>query len=972
MRLACPMTRPHPVRAALALALLPLTAARAEEAPPARLWPFGIGDQHGYIDKSGHVVVPAQYDEAHEFSEGLAAVRRGDTWAYVDVTGHEVIKVEPKGRPGAFSEGLAPLEVAWLKVGFIDRNGRLAIPATFGQVQAFSEGLAAVYLHERNKKWGYIDRTGKMVIDVQFDWAVPFSGGLAFVQHGGSGDPFALGDYVPASNRWIDKQGSFMSKSAGTPVSGFAEGLAVASRGKLGYVDRAGAWAIEPKYDDARPFSDGLAAVGIRNASSVQWGFIDKNGKEVVPPRFELVGNFSDGLAMVWNRATFSFIDRAGRVVMENPFEGRGGAGGSFRDGLALIQYGGKGASLFKPFYMDRQGRYVCSYGFESQASPPPPRDWTLRVRALAPDGKPLAGAALWETEIVHGQTNVSTVPIPWAEIGAWHAGVAPATWFWWTKPTGLSTGPDGRISVGPRSGPLEYGGSLVHPDFVTGQMWIDPKKHVPDAAGVIDLGDLTLAKGHIVRGRVIDGEGRPVAGAFVAAQPYMEGERPLHEVRAIYRAWPGAIRVARADADGRYVLKGLQNDRHLVAAWGGAHAPSVQRVEFGLPADVAGVPIGPGGWTEQEIDFQLEGGQTLTVAARTGSGQGKPLVGALVFVNGRDADTLGFTGWGGFTTFVGKTGPDGQCQVSGLPKGDSFRVCVEDTQGNRWCSDRVRPGATETIWACSGSVRLGIVGNAGRPVPVFHYTRQFPEAERSDRHVGAGTFPAFGPGDGQWGRDGRLDVPGLACGAWLVTIYAPGYQVCKTPLSVSADGVDKTLSLEPATGVLSGRAIDALTRQPVGGVRMRANEDWDWRRHPEVDMETATSSDGAFRFASLRGPGSVVHLRIEADGYEPQQMEWTEDKLAHDLGDFTLTPVGALHGTLTRGGKPAARCRVELWVPEGRIRYCGTVDSDDQGRWKREGLPIGKYLLATAGARKEVEVTRGSVTDVGALEIGD
>jgi hypothetical protein len=50
--------------------------------------------------------------------------------------------------------------------------------------------------------------------------------------------------------------------------------------GKWGFIDKTGVFLIEPKYDYAGKFSEGLAGVEIRG----KWGYIDKTGKYVWKP----------------------------------------------------------------------------------------------------------------------------------------------------------------------------------------------------------------------------------------------------------------------------------------------------------------------------------------------------------------------------------------------------------------------------------------------------------------------------------------------------------------------------------------------------------------------------------------------------------------------------------------------------------------------------------------------------------------
>jgi hypothetical protein len=49
---------------------------------------------------------------------------------------------------------------------------------------------------------------------------------------------------------------------------------------RWGYIDKTGKLAINPQFDDARPFSLGLAPV----ESGGAWGYIDRSGKLVWKP----------------------------------------------------------------------------------------------------------------------------------------------------------------------------------------------------------------------------------------------------------------------------------------------------------------------------------------------------------------------------------------------------------------------------------------------------------------------------------------------------------------------------------------------------------------------------------------------------------------------------------------------------------------------------------------------------------------
>jgi len=65
--------------------------------------------------------------------------------------------------------------------------------------------------------------------------------------------------------------------------------------GTWGYIDASGEVVIEARYDDVRPFQEGLAAV-VENGL---WGFIGKNGNWKISPQFIKAHGFEQGQARV-------------------------------------------------------------------------------------------------------------------------------------------------------------------------------------------------------------------------------------------------------------------------------------------------------------------------------------------------------------------------------------------------------------------------------------------------------------------------------------------------------------------------------------------------------------------------------------------------------------------------------------------------------------------------------------------------
>ncbi len=170
--------------------------------------------------------------------------------------------------------------------------------------------------------------------------------------------------------------------------------LRVTLNGKRGFIDGSGQTVIEPVYELAMPFSEGLAAVGNRegdtsapswkfvNASGVvvipkvcvggqigtfheglapivvgnKWGFIATDGAIAIPPKYDRADDFSEGLAMVRVGGKAGLIDRQGKEVLPptHPFIGQ------FHNGRAVF------AEKDRFGYLDNQGRIAIPAHFDS------------------------------------------------------------------------------------------------------------------------------------------------------------------------------------------------------------------------------------------------------------------------------------------------------------------------------------------------------------------------------------------------------------------------------------------------------------------------------------------------------------------------------------------------------------------------------------------------------------------------------
>ena len=320
----------------------------------------------GFIDHSGKVVIPFQFDKASGFHDGLALVILKGKKYFIDTAGRILFEAK-YDLVKDFSEGVAAVNIGEKRLaniglisdpgkwGYIDKTGKLVIPMKFTHAEEFSEGLAAI---KDGDKGAFIDHDAKIVFEVPLDVTLGFREGIAGVLYRGS-------------LAYYDRTGKKISPPIGYGPSShsFSEGLVpVEINGKTGFMDRSGKLIIEPQFVQAEDFSEGLAAVrmhseettwcpyderGSRMGFTNKWGFIDKTGKMVIPPQYLTVDKFSEGLAAVNNCDEWFFIDKTGKKLVMGSFT----FASSFFEGISRVNIGKNRDQKWG--YIDRTGKWI-------------------------------------------------------------------------------------------------------------------------------------------------------------------------------------------------------------------------------------------------------------------------------------------------------------------------------------------------------------------------------------------------------------------------------------------------------------------------------------------------------------------------------------------------------------------------------------------------------------------------------------
>ncbi len=221
-----------------------------------------------YIDKQG-VNIGDTYSYASEFYDNLAFVRESNENSYkcIEYKGNTFnVKFTLNSDfryPNSFYGGLSLVQTEDYKIGFINKEGAIAIPAIYEEAGFFNDGLT--YFTKNGSDYGFMDSEGNVIIEPSYSDAWQFINELAPVKQG---------------NKWI-----FINKEGNQAVDGryeyamwFNEGLApVLEDGYWGFINTKGEYSINPQFKYAYPFINGLAEVEFSNG----WGYINKEGKTV-------------------------------------------------------------------------------------------------------------------------------------------------------------------------------------------------------------------------------------------------------------------------------------------------------------------------------------------------------------------------------------------------------------------------------------------------------------------------------------------------------------------------------------------------------------------------------------------------------------------------------------------------------------------------------------------------------------------
>ncbi|NNF35015.1 MAG: WG repeat-containing protein [Saprospiraceae bacterium] len=333
----------------------------------------------GYLNIKGSLIIQDEYDDARDFSEGLAAVNQKGKWGYINKAGELIIPFQFRAA-GAFSCGLAKVQDFEYHEYYIEKNGNIPFQINGEELSSFSDCRARIF---NDPYYFFINNNGKVISDTTFVAAANFkngygkvksedgwnvidpSGGLALnksydkcdypsdgmvkVKEGSiikyitladqsestefkQGTNYHNGVAAIVKNGYVlvDKQGNQLSKAYDALQFLENDRWLYFRNEKCGLLTNNGEELTPAIYDIIYRFDDKATAY----SKGDMWGVIDTNGNEITGPVFPLMWEFKDGMARAIFNGGVGFIDQSGFQVIPPYFiEVR-----DFSEGMARVQ----------------------------------------------------------------------------------------------------------------------------------------------------------------------------------------------------------------------------------------------------------------------------------------------------------------------------------------------------------------------------------------------------------------------------------------------------------------------------------------------------------------------------------------------------------------------------------------------------------------------------------------------------------
>ncbi len=213
----------------------------------------------GYINKSGILVIPLEYNDGQAFVQGCALVKQNTGW------------------------------------GAINKHNQQLIPFEYQSMYSNGDKLM---IAAKNRKFGVFNNTGKSVIPVEYPW-------IDFLSSHG----FSV--YNKEKYAYYDSTGTKNTGFTYDKINDFSENrAAVCKNNRYGFINKQAKEIIPCTFEFANSFAYGRACVKHNGL----YGYIDYSGKIVIPCVYETASDFEIDIARVMKKGQSMTINRNGEI----------------------------------------------------------------------------------------------------------------------------------------------------------------------------------------------------------------------------------------------------------------------------------------------------------------------------------------------------------------------------------------------------------------------------------------------------------------------------------------------------------------------------------------------------------------------------------------------------------------------------------------------------------------------------------
>lgn len=309
------------------------------------LYPYQKDDDlAGFINTEGKFAIMPEYDAVTDFYDGLAVVSKNDSVFFINKENSNPFH-KTFAEAYVFRYGIAPVKQghSWY---FINRLGGIVSKA-YEEINEFSD---AAYVVKQGNKYGVVDQFGQSLVEPRFDKLGDFKNGYAYyIEAGSYGFVSRLGVQHKAEFEWVSDFDS--------------SGIAIyKEEARYGIIHTSGKRLLEPAYDQVLKARNGIFVV----VSGSSYGFFSTAGCFISPVMYDFAkdktaGHYTDGtfFKLIRNREQ-ALMNGNGQVLI--PF-GTYTELNFFSGSLMRVKKAVKGEGRYG--YIDRRYSPVVPFKYE-------------------------------------------------------------------------------------------------------------------------------------------------------------------------------------------------------------------------------------------------------------------------------------------------------------------------------------------------------------------------------------------------------------------------------------------------------------------------------------------------------------------------------------------------------------------------------------------------------------------------------